>query len=296
MKFLNNIINSLFIALLTVACLIANKLFLSKNLARKFFILEEKYEILYKNFSLPAVESKGSIFDLENFNIDCQEGIIQGFYLVKEDDNNISYKYECLMSKLIKRKKKDKKQTSVNKLSEGQNFSLEKLQNLVIECENDYALQQFRLLKVDENSISFEYTCVQTYFFSYKHNCQLNKAQKEFRNLSSANVTYNETMISNINNKLNSSSNNADVKDSKSLNIRDLSDLKVNVNKDIDSKTKYGLMQTLYFIIDSDANKQFYYKFLTCYFDPNVNIRDYKPIRKPQTYAYGSGKFFDNED
>lgn len=116
-------------------------------------------EIVQKNTGFNK-GGKGTIIYLDRHNLDCESNaVLNNFYLTKNTDNlnNYRYDYSCINSNkpLTCRTLQSEK---ISGIPPG-NKDISKLSSANILCNDDEALNRFKLTRPDDNSVQYEYTC-----------------------------------------------------------------------------------------------------------------------------------------
>jgi len=115
-----------------------------------------------KNLQTPLIEyGKGSIFLLQEHHIICPDDhVLTGFALKTQEKENFNYEYTCWKSTAIK-KRTEKRESHSALIDEDEFKSIKTLSKLNVDCDDGYALQEFKLYKKeDSKEIFYNYNCV----------------------------------------------------------------------------------------------------------------------------------------
>jgi hypothetical protein len=116
-------------------------------------------EIVQKNTGFND-GGQGTVIYLDRHNVDCgSNSLLNNFYLTKNPDNlnDYRYNYNCINSNkpLTCRTVQSEK---ISDISDG-NKNIFKLSSANLLCNEDEALNKFKLFRPDGNSVQYDYTC-----------------------------------------------------------------------------------------------------------------------------------------
>lgn len=103
---------------------------------------------------------QGSVFFLDRHTVDCKDNnVLQGFVLKQPSQNQISYAYACKSSSAISQDGAYEDKTKENDTDSNENKSANYLDRHNVSCNNNYALQRFKLDR-NGNKIFYSFKCV----------------------------------------------------------------------------------------------------------------------------------------